>query len=64
MHARHPGSGSVLGTSHESSVPVAYTSIVRTAMSGRPNSAWIISPCSVTLSVPSTDPDGCAWIAM
>ena len=33
---------------------------VRVAMSGRPKSAWIISPCSVTRSVPSTEPDGCA----
>ena len=32
-------------------------------MSGRPNFAWIISPCSVTRSVPSIEPGGCDRIA-
>ena len=47
------------GLSVASTVAVVYTSIVRTAMSGSPNFAWIISPCSVTRSVPSIEPGGC-----
>ena len=46
------------GASHASSVPVVYTSIVLSAMSGNPKSACSISPCSVTRSVPSIEPGG------
>ena len=36
---------------------------VRTAMSRRPNCAWIISPSTVTRRRPSTEPGGCDWSA-
>ena len=64
MAARHSAAGAPTGCSHASSVPVVYTSIVRTAMSGSPKSACSISPCSVTRSVPSMEPGGWALMAM
>jgi len=39
MQARHSSRGAGAGSSHASSVPLAYTSIVRAAMPGRPKRA-------------------------
>mmetsp|Transcript_27040 Transcript_27040/g.80187 ORF Transcript_27040/g.80187 Transcript_27040/m.80187 type:complete len:273 (+) Transcript_27040:681-1499(+) len=62
--SRHSGFGARGGSMHASRTADVYTSSVRKQTSGSPNCCSMISPCTVTRSVPSIVPAGCERIAM